>query len=440
MKKILIGAGVLALVVAVVAVSLKQSAARGRGVKVYMEDAAKEARLIAIVSASGEIRPRVEVNISSQVPGQIVSLPVEEGDRVRAGQVLVQLDPQRYRSEVERLEAVLRMTKVNVAKEHVSLKTAELNLGRQEALHAKNIVSDDLLDQARLQVDAGRIAEQALEEQVRQVEADLARAKDDLSKTTLKAPISGLATRVNAKLGEQVIIGTMNNPGTVILTLSDMAEVLAEVKVDETEVTEVKEGQKAKVRVDAVESQSYDGVVESISNAALREGTVSRFPVKVRLTSPDARLRPGMSAHADVEVDQREDVLAIPLQAVVRRSLKDFLARDGVKRPGNGVEAAAKGADAGAGEKIPDDLAGKDPEREQLQVVLVERAGRARMTRVKTGISDAFRVEILEGLQPGDHVILGPYRRLRSLKNDDWVRRVEKEDAGDDDASSSNRE
>ncbi len=252
MKKILIGVVALAVLGAIVGVSLKQRGG-GRGVKVYMEEAANQSRLLATVSASGEIRPRVEVSISSQVPGQIVQLTVNEGDHAKAGHVLVQLDPQRYRSEVQRLEALLRMDGVNVEREDVALKTAEVTLRRQEALHTQKIVSDESLDQARLNVDSGTIGLRSLAEQVRQAEADLGRARDDLSKTTLKAPISGLVSRLNAKVGEQVIIGTMNNPGTVILTLSDMTEVLAEVRVDETEVTQVKPGQAAKINVDAVE-------------------------------------------------------------------------------------------------------------------------------------------------------------------------------------------
>jgi len=429
MKKIVIALVVLAAVIAVVGVSLKNTS-KGRGVKVYMEDAAKEARLLSTVSASGEVMPRVEVNISSQVPGQIVRLTVKEGDKVREGQVLVQLDPARYRAEVQRLQAQLRMFTINVEKERVGTKTAEISLHRQEALRERNIVSDDLLDQARLGYDSSVITLKSLEEQVKQAEADLGRAQDDLSKTTLRAPISGLVTRLNAKLGEQVIIGTMNNPGTVIMTLSDMTEVLAEVRVDETEVTSVHPGQKATIRVDAVEGKEYAGVVESISNAAEREATVSRFPVKVLLTDPDPSLRPGMSAHAAIEADERRDVLAIPLQALVRRSLKDYL--DQGENHGRSAGKAETSAAEQRKDPMDADLAGKDPEREQVQVALVEKDGRVRMVRVKTGISDAFRVEILDGVGPGDHVLLGPYRALRSLKNGDYVRRVEKSEAGED--------
>jgi HlyD family secretion protein len=431
MKKILIAVLALAVLGTIVGLSLKQRSG-GRGVKVYMEEAAKQARLLATVSASGEIKPRVEVNISSQVPGQIVQLTVDEGDQAKAGHVLVQLDPQRYRSEVQRLEALLRMYSVNVEKEDVALKMSEVSLKRQEALHSQKIVSDEILDQAHLQVDSGTIGLRSLDEQVRQAEADLGRARDDLSKTTLKAPISGLVSRLNAKVGEQVIIGTMNNPGTVILTLSDMTEVLAEVRVDETEVTQVKPGQAAKINVDAVEGRQYDGVVESISNAALREGTVSRFPVKVRLTSPDALLRPGMSAHAAIEVEEKKDILAIPLQAMVRRSLKDYLAEGADSRRSGGSIEAAQAKKAGGPAAAGGEFEGKDPEREQVQVVFVEKSGRVRMVRVRTGISDAFRAEAVEGIGPGDHIVLGPYRALRSLKNGDYVRRVEKSEAGED--------
>ncbi|HZE88364.1 MAG TPA: efflux RND transporter periplasmic adaptor subunit [Verrucomicrobiae bacterium] len=426
MKKILLTVAVLAVLGTILGVSLKQTS-RGRGVKVYMEDAAKQTRLLATVSASGEVKPRIEVNISSQVPGQIVELTVQEGDVAKAGHVLVQLDPQRYRSELQRLEALLQMYRINVEREQVTLKTAEVTLRRQDALHAEKIVSDDLLDQARLNVDSGAIGLRSLGEQVRQAEADLGRARDDLSKTTLRAPISGLVSQLNAKVGEQVIIGTMNNPGTVILTLSDMTEVLAEVRVDETEVTDVKAGQAAKIRVDAVEAREYDGVIESIGNAAVREASVSRFPVKVRFRAPDALLRPGMSAHARIEVEEKKDVLAVPLQAMVRRSLKDYLDDDTGTKRASGASGASGAAGAGG-----EEFEGKDPEREQVAVLVVEKGGRAKMVKVRTGISDAFRVEILEGIAPGDHVVLGPYRVLRSVKNGDYVRRVEKSEAGDD--------
>jgi len=430
MKKILIGIGVLAVLAVIITASVKQ-ATRGRGVKVYMEDAELRPRLVATVEASGEVRPRVEVNISSQVPGQIVGLLVEEGDRVEARQVLVQLDPERYRSEVRRLEAALRKARVDVERERVSVATAEVNLKRIEALYAQQIVSDEDLDQARLAVDSGRIGLRSLREQVRQVEADLARSRDDFSKTTLSSPIDGLVTLVNAKEGEQVIIGTMNNPGTVILTLSDMSEVLAEVRVDETDVTQVEPGQSVEVRVDAVHDFAYDGLVESIGNSAVREGTVSKFPVKIQITNPDDRLRPGMSAHASIKVDERTDVLAIPLQALVRRSLKDYLEKGSDPGSGDREENTAEPDEApGGSTEAAEDV---DPEREQVQVVLLDRDGRAEMVKVETGISDAFRVEILQGVAEGDHVILGPYRRLRSLKNGDLVQRVERSEAGEED-------
>ncbi len=427
-------AAAAAILLVIVVASLRQ-ATSGRGTKVFMEEASILPSLVATVSASGEVRPREEVNISSQVSGQIFELRVEEGDRVRRGDVLVQLDPERYRSEVLRLEAQLRMANVEIEREEVGLRTSESNPRRLEALYAQKIISDDQVEQARLTVDSGRIALKSRIEQVKQAEADLARARDDLSKTTLRAPMGGLVTAVNAKVGEQVIIGTMNNPGTVILTLSDMTEVLAEVRVDETDVTSVEPGQEAEVRVDAVHEGAYDGKVETIGNAALRDGTVSRFPVKIKILDPDARLKPGMSAHASIQVDERREIVAIPLQALVRRSLKDFQATGDGPRAGGGAnagESAAGEAHASEGGSSGGGDAGVDPEREQVQVVLLEQDGKVRMVKVETGISDAFRVEIIEGVAKGDRVILGPYRKLRSLKNGDLVQRAERSELGDE--------
>ena len=294
MKKILIFGGIVALIGVMVLLSVRQQSRRGT--KVYEEEAKKVEKLTSTVKASGEIQPRVYVNISSQVPGEIVELNVKEGDRVSRGDVLLQLDPEQYRSTVTRLEANLRLARINLDRERTSLATHESSLRRSEALAREQVVSDEALDQARLQAESSRIQIRALEEQIRQADADLDKARDELAKTTLKAPMSGLVTRVNGKRGEQVIIGTMNNPGTVILVLSDMSEMLAEVRVDETEVDAVGHGQKATVTVDALEDHKFDGTVSEISHTAVKERDVSRFAVKVSLASGPGATPPAVAA------------------------------------------------------------------------------------------------------------------------------------------------
>ncbi|HET6374139.1 MAG TPA: HlyD family efflux transporter periplasmic adaptor subunit, partial [Candidatus Polarisedimenticolia bacterium] len=251
------------------------------------------------------------------------------------------------------------------------------------------------------------------------------------------------------KLGEQVIIGTMNNPGTVILVLSDMSEMLAEVKVDETEVADIRPGQKAVVSVDAIEERKYDGDVTEIAHTALKERDVSRFAVKVSLSAspehsgpaadrelplkgvPDpaggalAELRPGMTAHAAIHVALKKDALVVPIQAVIEKKRKDLEAekKKGESSTADGSVASETPKPEGTGRN---DVAIAD---EAVDVLFVDRAGKVEMLEVKTGLSDEFNVEILGSpLQAGDKVVIGPYRTLKKLKNGDAIVRVEKDE------------
>ncbi len=451
MKKIIIGLVVGVAIVAVVVVSVQQAGSR-RGTKVYEEEAKKVESLVTTVKASGEIQPRVYVNISSQVMGEIIELRVEEGDRVRKGDILVQLDPEQYRSSVERLEANLRLARINLEQERTSLATYESVLTRQLALSKDSIVSAESLEAAQLQFDRSRHQVRALEEQIRQAEADLTKSNDELQKTTLKAPMDGLVTRVNAKVGEQVIIGTMNNPGTVILVLSDMSELLAEVKVDETEVAQVAAGDTATVNVDALEDRRFEGVVSEIAHSAFKDRDVSRFIVKISLADLPAgeeqarteiqlpasskipgglaALRPGMSAHASIKVARRDNVLVVPLQAVItkkRSEVEAMLKGEEPKPSGAGPVAAEEAAPTegtGAGET------GNPPAQdEEVEMVFVDRDGKAVIEKVKTGLSDEFNVEIADGaLQAGDRVVIGPYRTVKKLKHQEAIVRAEKDE------------
>jgi len=455
MKKILILAALLAVVITVVVVSVKQAAKRGE--KVYEEEARKVALLHSVVKASGEIQPRVYVNISSQVMGEIVELRVEEGDRVRKDEILLQLHPEQYRAQVERLEASLRLARVNLEREKVALAQHRITLERTEQLAREKYASAEQLDLARLAMDSSAIQVRAYDEQIRGAEAELRNAADNLSKTTIRAPMDALVTQVNAKLGEQVIVGTMNNPGTVILVLSDMSELLAEVRVDETSVASVQAGQKATVTVDALEHRKFEGVVTEIAHTAMKERDVSRFTVKVSLTGesageggPAARelnlpenvkpgasamasLRPGMSAHASVRVAETRDALVVPIQAVQTRTRKELeeLRRKAAGRSGKAASTGSGAAEAADEEtqassaQIPD----SEREAEEVDIVFVDRGGVIEMIEVKTGLSDEFNVEVLDpSIKPGDKVIVGPYRTLKKLKPGDAVQKVSRDE------------
>lgn len=452
MKKILIIVGVVIAIGAMVIVSVRQSTRRGT--KVYEEEAKVVESLVSTVRATGEIQPRLFVNISSQVQGEIVELRVEEGDRVNEGDILLQLDPEQYRQNVARFEANLRLAGINLDKEKTALAIYERILNRQLALAKNEIVSAEALETAQLQRDTSRIQIRALEEQIVQAEADLRKALDELEKTTITAPMTGLVTRVNAKEGEQVIIGTMNNLGTVILVLSDMSELLAEVKVDETEVAQVSAGQTALVTVDALEDHKFEGTVSDIAHTAFKERDVSRFIVKVSLTDAPggetpvmsrelpfpatartkpavAALRPGMSAHAAIQVASKSNALVVPIQAVIekkRGEVEEALQEKPPETDGAGPLAAENDRGGSPSSGIP------PVQDEMVEVIFVDRDGTAEMLPVTTGLSDEFNVEILDApLQAGDSVVIGPYRALKNLEHGESIVRAERDEDLDED-------
>ena len=319
MKKLLIALGVIAALTIIVVAAVSRRKTPGDGV--YAADVAR-GNVVTVVTGTGVIQPRTKVNVSSQIYGQILEIAVKEGQTVRKGELLVRIDPERYRSEVERLAANMRVNHIAIEEEQANLRNLEIEQRRARELFKQGILPVSERERADLAVETSRIRLRSLEESVTQAQAALRRAQDDLDKTTIFAPMSGRVTQLNTEVGEQVIVGTTNIPGSVMLVISDMGEVLAEVSVDETEVVKLRPGQKGTVTADAVEKTSYEGVVSEIRNTAKREGEVNVFGVKLLLTNPDDRLRPGMTAKAKIEVSRRERVLRVPIQAVTTRERK----------------------------------------------------------------------------------------------------------------------
>ena len=389
-RRILIGAGVVLALGAILAIGLSRKE-RAKGEEVYMAKAARK-DLVSAVSATGRIEPRTKVNVQSSVIGEIVKLPVKEGQGVRKGDLLVQVDPDRYRAEVDRLEASLRMNRIAVEQQQVNLENARRTLRRHQDLQKQGFVSPEILERSELEVHLGEINLKSLQEQIFQAQAALAKARDELRKTTITSPMDGVVTKLNAELGEMTMTGTMNNPGTVILVVSDMSEVLAEVDVDETRIVKVKPGQTARITVDAVgELHPYRGKVTEIAGTAVRRQgqEVQVFPVKVALEDADDRLRPGMTAKASIEAERSEGAVTVPIQSVLVKPA---------------VEVS----------KTADD--------QKREIVFQVVSGKAVLTPVRTGMSDETDVVILQGLREGDTVVTGPYREVKKLKDGDAVR------------------
>jgi HlyD family secretion protein len=368
---------------------------------VYVHKADK-GNLTSEVSASGIIEPKLKVNISSNVIGQIVSLTVKEGQDVKKGDFLLQVDPQRYKAEVDSWAAQVRIAKINVEQAEVTLKESESNLNRIRSLYEQQIASESELEQATIKYESAQVQLKSAKEQVRQNEANLERAKDELAKTTFNAPMTGVVSKLNAEEGENVITGTMNNPGTVIMIISDMSEVLAKVNVDETDINQVKIGQKCEITVDAVENKVYKGKVTDIASSASKDQEVSVFEVEIMISNPDENLKPGMSARAEIETNYRKNIITIPLQAVVEREIDEKESK--TNRQGEGISISVSSSN------------------EKQEVVFIIKDGKAVQVPVKTGISSTSDIEILSGIQKGDSVITGPYRTLKKLKDSDDVK------------------
>jgi HlyD family secretion protein len=421
LQKGLIAAGVIVVAGVIVGASVL-SHPKPKGDEVYMAKAAVK-DLASFVSATGRIEARTKVNIQSSVIGEIRELPVKEGDVVKKGDLLVQIDPVRYRTEVDRLQSALRMQRIAIEQAEVSLTNAERKYKRNRSLRGDSgLVSEEAFELSELDYNSRTIDLRSLKEQAEQGAASLARAQDDLSKTTIRAPMDGTVTKLNAEKGEITLTGTMNNPGTVIMIVSDMGEILATVDVDETRVTHVKLGQTARVVVDAVgETKPYTGkVVEIAGSAVQRAGQQTQvFEVKIALDTVDAQLRPGMTAKARVETERLDHAVAVPIQSVMLRPAKDLEAA-----------AAVKSSDAPKKDDAPKSASG-GKSGETKECVFVVDKGKAKLRPVKSGIGDETLVAIVEGLKDGETVVTGPYRALRDLKTGDAVREKKAEEPKD---------
>ena len=414
-----IGVGVL--VVALSLVGALQSR-RGKTQSVTVS-AARIKDVVMTVKAPGAIEPRTIVKISADIPGRVVRLAVHEGDDVKRGQLLLELDNTQYDSSVRQTQASLVAARSRAQQSETAWKLAQSQYERRKALFARNLLSTQEMDTAENDYSGARAANDAAREDVSRLSAALTGARDVLSKTTYKSPIDGKITALNIEEGEIVVTGTMNNAGTQILTVADISRMLVKADVDETDVVDVRTGQPAKITVDALPDTSFTGVVTEVGNSASRETNTAgasgqtNFEVKVLFHETVAAVRPGMTADVEIEVKRADKALAIPIQAVVVRQPEDLEKRGSKKKvtkePRNGNALAAAEDDS-------DPLARK---KRELSGVFVKVGELAQFRKVKTGISSETDIQVLPSseLKAGDQVITGPYKVLRDLKPGDRV-------------------
>jgi HlyD family secretion protein len=395
-NKIIIGAAVLVLIVVIVLLNLSRS-----GEKVYKVEAdkVKKGDIVSVVTGSGKVQAKKDVKISATVPGVIISLPVKDGDMVKKGQLLVQIDPSEYKSTVAQATAQLNSAKAN-------LEQAKLLHERQQKLFEKSLTSKEQYDASLTQYDVTKA-------QYDQSQASLRQAEDLLAKTTITAPMGGKITELLKKEGEMVT-GATYNP-TEIMTISDLSAFEVEVEVDETDIAETKLGQEAKIKIDAFPDTTFKGEVSEIGNTAKITGystqdQVVNFLVKVLLLDEVSGIKPGMSASVDITTASHKDVLNIPIAAVVlREEKKDTL---NTKLKEGKAEALA------SSEKEDKD---KKKKKELEGVFLVEK-GRAKFVPIKSDIADQQNIEIVSGLKEKDQIITGSYKILRTLKDGDKIK------------------
>jgi HlyD family secretion protein len=446
MKKIII---IGLVVVALIALGYFTYASSSRNAPTVQTGTAVKQDLATIVSASGEIKPKTYVNVGANAFGKIVKLYVREGDHVKKGQLLAQLENVQSAADVAAqkagvvtnqtdavaMEAALRTNTADLKRAKADADRAKLDYDRAEGLYNSQLIAKSEYDskkaayevavaqvaQAEARIAQSKAQMESAQGRISQAQATLARASDQLSKTTYIAPYDGVITNLPVREGETVVVGIQNSPGSTLMTLADMSVITAEVRVDETDVVNVKLDQSAEITVDAIPGKTFKGHVSEIgNNALLRSSGVSTaqtttgaqeakdFKVVVTIDNPPDNLRPGLSATAKITTAKKADVLTIPIQALTIRTPKDLEPK---KSGSNTAQAAA-----------PKKLEKQEEIQGVFKIVGKGRAAKAVFVPVKTGITGATDIEVTEGLSDKDEVVTGSYKVLRTLKNNATVK------------------
>ena len=413
--------GFLAVGVVATAAILAMTFDRQSGTAVRIETVGQR-DLVATVTASGNVRATRKVDISSDISAKVAELLVEEGEDVEEGQILLRLDPTRYQAALNRSEANLSQVRAQVAQSEANLLRASRQAERMRSIWASDslLVSRQEVENAETDLEIQESMLEASTFGVSQARAAVEEARDQLSKTVIVAPMAGKVTRLNVEEGETVIVGTMNNPGSLVLTVSDLSVMEVVLEVDETDVPEITLGDEATVELDAFPELEFPGFVTEIGNSAIRPPSQSAgsgqtptidFEVVVTLINPPAELRPDLSATAEVITDTRNSQLSIPIISLTLREEDEN---------GNGGNSSANS-----------DREKADP----IEGVFVIREGRVTFTPVVVGIAGQEYFEVVSGVSLGDSIVSGPYQVIRELEDGEAVRHDEDLESDDDEGS-----
>jgi HlyD family secretion protein len=401
-KKFLLFGGIGAAIVLLVA--LNAAAQRDKGTEVRLETVQRRP-LVATVTASGQIQPQRAVDISSDITGRIIQIPVEEGDTVTRGQLLLRIDPSQYEAAVARAQAMLASAEAGALQARVNRDQARRALDRTlELRRDSTLISDEQMEQVQTTFDVAEATARSAEHQVEQARAATNEAQEQLAKTVIRAPMSGELTRLAVEEGETAVPGTFSRETGLLMTVSDLSVIQVNVRVDETDVVRITRGDSTEITIDAFPDTAFAGRVTKIAQSAVRTAATSAgatnqavdYEVEVTLEDPPAGIRPDLSATAKIVTATRDSALSIPIIALTVREHQPI-----------------------STEVAPQDTARTQRETEGVFVV---RQGVARFVPVRVGIAGEEHFEVLSGLAEGDSIVAGPYQTIRDLKDSTAVK------------------
>ncbi|HEX8244655.1 MAG TPA: efflux RND transporter periplasmic adaptor subunit [Longimicrobium sp.] len=419
MKKLLVALGVTVAVGGLAALAVNGSG-KGAGREVRAEQVARRL-LVSTVTASGKIQPKRKVDISADVSGRVIQLAVEEGQWVNRGDLLLRIDPSQYEAAVQQAEAAVAQNRARESEARAQSLKAQADQRRAEQLaQGRDLVSAQEVDNARTGAQVAAATLQAARFAVQQAQASLAQARDNLRKTTIVAPMAGRVVRLNIHEGETAIIGTMNNPGSLLLTVADPSAMEAKVQVDETDVPAISVGDSATLKIDAFPGRSFTGRVTRIGNSAVQgagaagaggEQQSVDYEVVITLDHPPAELLPDLSTTAEIVTEVRPNALAVPIIALTVRDSAGKKFKSGID---------AKPGDDGAAEAARQEA--RHNQQAEVQGVFVVQGGKAVWTPVTVGITGGEYFEVTRGLRGGETIVAGSFQAVRELEGGDAVK------------------
>ncbi|MCX5753844.1 MAG: efflux RND transporter periplasmic adaptor subunit [Candidatus Krumholzibacteria bacterium] len=430
-KRYFIFLAVAVVVVILVLVNLK--AREKRALAVQTEEVTKR-DITMVISASGSVRPKRKVDISASTIGKVTRVAVKEGEIVRKGQFLLQIDPVELETTVARIRAMLEAAKSSEKQAVAQAEQAKNDYERAKTLLEGGHRTTQEVETAKTNYDVAAARLEAVKQEIAQYRANLESAEHSLKEVTIVAPMSGIVTRRNVEEGEIAIMGTLNNLGTVLLTIADLSTIETEIEVDETEVTHMKIGDKAKVTLDAFPDTSFTGEVTEIGNSPIVSGASAAqqgvdFKVVVTIHGAIPNVRPGLSADAEITVAEAKGALTIPIQSLTARRKRDL---KGYKAASDTTGAAdtAKATDAAKPAPAEADTAKSGAADTEVEGVFVVKDGRAQFHAVKVGISSQKYFEVTSGLDARDKIVSGNFKAIRELKDGQRVKITGKSEPG----------